>query len=131
LQAHFALDAVEERSRIGCRAARFGRNDPCLDALMLGELAAAELERLDRALHRRFGKPAGLAQPLPQSNDARKAIKHAKAVLSRLGDQETAIVGAQVERGVNGSALLARPAGFGLRCPPRPALGARMRLCVV
>src|SRR5690606_34262877 len=91
LQAHFALDAVEERSRIGCRAARVGRNDACLDALMLGELAAAELERLDRALHRRFGKPAGLAQPLPQSNDARKAIKHAKAILSRLGDQETAI----------------------------------------
>ena len=75
-----------------------------------------------RALDRRLRQPAGLAQAFAKPHDSGKGVDNAKmlarppfVVADRPGDQETTIVGAEIERGV--SRRTARKT--------RPALGGK------
>ena len=63
-------------------------------------LVAADPERVERARDRRVGQPARLGEPLAQTNDARKRVDDAKALRCRPGDEQPAIVCAQVQRGI-------------------------------
>ena len=92
--------------------AGFGGDQPGAGDLAIGELAGADLEGLDRAVHRRFAEPAGLADPLAQPDDAGKRVDDAEAALARHGDQQAAIVGAEVEGAVEERGLAP---GLGLR----------------
>ncbi len=65
-----------------------------------GEFQRANLEGVDRALDRGFGELAGSAQPLAEPDDAREGVDHMERMRSRMGDQQAAIIGAEIERGV-------------------------------
>src|SRR5262249_35195741 len=55
----------------------------------------------NRPLDRGVADAAGGRDALAEPDDAREGIDHAKAVARRTGDQEPAIVGAEVERGID------------------------------
>ena len=100
LEAGLALDAFEELDAIGGGAAGLGGDQPGLPDLAVAQLLAADLERLDGAVHGCLAEPAAGGQPLAQPDDARKGIDDAElAVAARHRDQQPAIVGAEIERG--------------------------------
>ena len=70
-------------------------------------LGAADVQRCDRALDGGLADPPGAAEPLAEAHDARKGVDDAQkigvaAARAALGpgDQQSAIVGAEVERGI-------------------------------
>jgi hypothetical protein len=67
---------------------------------VLAQLVSAEAEGFHGAIHGGIGKPAGGGEPLAQPDDAGKAIEHAKALLMRAGDEQAAIIGAEIKRRV-------------------------------
>ena len=76
-------------------------------------------------------QPPGLRQALAEPDDAGKAVEHAKAVLVRAGDQQAAVVGAEVERRIERPARPARrrSRASGSASPrSRQAAGDRVRL---
>ncbi len=62
------------------------------------------LERCNRAVDRRFTDGTGRRDPLAQPDDPRERIDHPKSVAGRTGDQQPAIIGAKVERGIDAAA---------------------------
>ena len=72
-------------------------------------LSRQMLKRGDGALDRRVADAAGRRDALAQPDDPRERIHHAEPVVGRAGDQQAAIIGAEVERGVDA----------GTRCQPR------------
>ena len=109
------LDAVEELLAVVGRAAGFGGDQPRAPDRAAGELVGADLQRLDGAVHGRLAEAAARRQPLAQPDDARERVDDAElAGPRRHGDQQPAIVGAEVERGED--RLLVR-----LRARPRTA----------
>ncbi|CDX24681.1 hypothetical protein MPL3356_410016 [Mesorhizobium plurifarium] len=103
LQPGLALDPVQELDTVGGRAAGLRRDQPGFPDLAVAQLLAADLQRLDRAVHGRLAEPAARRQPLAQPDDARESVDDPKlAVTARHRDQQPAIVGAEVERGKDG-----------------------------
>ena len=82
-------------------AAGFGRDQPQALGLLGLDLVAADAERGDGALDRGLADAAGRRDALAQPDDPRERIDHAEAVAGRTGDQQPAIIGAEVERGVD------------------------------
>src|SRR5690606_2468825 len=88
------------------------------------ELVGADLERLDRAVHGRVGQPTMRRKPLAQPDDARKGVDDAElAGPAGNGNEQPAIVGAEVERGIR--RLVARS-----RAPGWRALALARRTCL-
>src|SRR6185437_6935271 len=113
------LDAAEEGRAIAGAPARLGRNVPRLRHAAMGDLPGADLERLQRAQHRRLGEDAAGAQPLAEPHDAREGVDDAEATRRAAGDEQAAIVGAEVEGGI----YIRRPgpaAPCGTRSSPAP-----------
>ena len=100
VEVSLAFDAPKKNVAILGEAAGFGRDQPRANHGAMVELALADLQRFDRAIHRRVRQEAGLTDPLAQPNDPRKGIDDAEAALARRRDQETAIVGTEIERRV-------------------------------
>src|SRR6516164_9780761 len=98
-------------------------------------LIAADQECLDGTLDRSLADPTRRRDPLPQANDAGERINHPKAIGGGARDQEPAIVGAEVERGVGsidqcvarGAIVLVMRAvaAHAIRCPPGPTSPGR------
>ena len=93
-------------------------------------------ERLDRARDRRLADAAGRRHPLAEPDDAGERIDDAEAVAGRARDQQPAIVGAEIERGIGRAAVIAAALRAVVtriaigRPPPPPglaAVGARSR----
>ena len=63
-------------------------------------LVAANPQRLEGALDRRFAEPPGLRKPFAEAYDARERVDDAKPSRPSGGRPAAAIVGAQVQRGV-------------------------------
>src|SRR6202012_5816719 len=61
-------------------------------------LVAADLQRLDRATDRSLADAARGGDALAEPDDAREGVDHAKTAAGRPGDQQAAIVGAEIER---------------------------------
>ena len=99
--AGLAGDLVPETVGIVGRAAGFGRDQPQAARLAVADLVAADAERRNGAVDRGFADGTGRRDALAQPDDPRKRIDHAKAVAGGTGDQEPAIIGAKVERGVD------------------------------
>ena len=102
------------------------------------DLVAANAQGGDGALDRGVADAAGRRDALPEPDDPRERIDHAKAVAGRTGDQQAAIVGAEVQRGVDAgsgagecrplrAAAARRCAGLGRRL--RAAQGPREAAC--
>ena len=51
-------------------------------------------------------QPAGLRQPLAQPDDARESVDDGEAAVARAGDQQPAIVGAEVDRAIGVAVML-------------------------
>ena len=96
-------DPVDERRRRSRRCGRPGWRWRAPGRAAAADFVGADLQRRHGALHGRLGQPAGLAQALAQPDDARIGVDDAEAAARRRGDQQAAIVGAQVERGVEPS----------------------------
>ena len=62
----------------------------------------ANIERLQRARHGGLGKAAAAGQALTQADDARKSVNDPKSAIGgRSRDQKTAVIGAQIDCGIN------------------------------
>ena len=72
-------------------------------------LRRADLQRVVGARHRGLRQAPRLAHALAEADDAREGVDDAKAAPRRLGEQQAAVVGAEIERAVDAIALAARP----------------------
>ena len=114
------LRSRDRSPRAGCRSRRRPgpRKPSAFDAARQASVAISRsrlafldwilsrqmLERGDGAIDRGLADAAGRRDALPQPDDPRKRIDHAKSVAGRTGDQQAAVVGAEVERGVDAGA---------------------------
>ncbi len=110
----------EEFEPVARRPAGFGRDQPGASHAAVAHLGAAHPQRLDRAHDRGLAEEARARDALPQPDDARERVDHAKAVARGARHQQAAIVGAEIERGIGraGQILPTRTAS--------PAVAARM-----
>ena len=106
-------DAVAETLGIRGGAAGLGRDQPQPARPAVADLVAADRERGDRALDRGIADGTGRGDALAEPDDAREGIDHAEPVAGGTGDQEPAIVGAEVERRVDARSF---------HSPPQPTL---------
>ena len=83
------------------RAAGLGRDQPQPLGLPGMDLVAANAQRGNGAVDRGLADAAGRRDALAEPDDPRERIDHAKAVAGRTGDQQAAIVGAEVQRSVD------------------------------
>ena len=91
-------------------------------------LSRQMLKRGDGALDRGLADAAGRGDALAEPDDPREGIDHAKTVAGRTGDQQPAIVGAEIERGIDAGTLTgdAAPAPAAAAADPGgPSRGAK------
>ena len=101
LEAGLGHHALEEGLAICGLTAGFGRDQPHAADFAAPELAGADPQRLDGAVHRLVRQTAARGKPLAEADDARKGIDDAElARPGRLRDEQAAIVGAEIERGI-------------------------------
>src|SRR3546814_3640104 len=74
------------------------------------DLAGADLQRLDGARHGRARQFAAGGKPLAQAHDPREGVDDPEAVVRRAGDQQAAVVGAEVEGSIEATVRPARRA---------------------
>ena len=75
----------------------------------------AGLQGLQGPDHGGFGEPAAGLQPLAQATDPRIGLDHTEALGRWLGDQQAAVVGPEVDRGIGAVWPLGR-CGLGRSC---------------
>lgn len=85
---------------------------------MMGQLGVALPQGVESALHGRFIKPTGLAQPLPQPDDARKPVNYTIATLMGAHDEKTAIIGAKIQRRIKRRPAFCASRTLPAVCPP-------------
>src|SRR5690606_29609859 len=69
----------------------------------------ADLQRLDGTVHRRLAEPPGGGKSLTEAHDARKRVDDAELARPRRHrDEQSAIVGAEIERRVDRQVALSR-----------------------
>ena len=123
---------VHEAVGIRRRAAGFGRDQPQAFGLLGMDLVAANAQGGDGAVDRGVADAAGRRDPLPEPDDARERVDHAKAVAGRTGDQQAAIVGAKVQRRVDAGRRRRRMAPpRARRCATRCRIAATRRALAV
>src|SRR5262249_56054171 len=72
----------------------------------VGELGAGTRECCDGTVDRRIADAPGRRQTLAETDDARDRIDDTEAVADRARDEEPAIVGAEIERGIGRTGLM-------------------------
>ena len=102
-------DAGAEFGAVLGGAAGFGRDQPRAGDAAVLHLVAADGERVDGAVDRRLAQAAGSRNALAQPDDAGKRIDDAEAVAGRPRDQQPAIIGAEIERGIGRAAAIGAP----------------------
>ena len=112
--AGFAIDTRDEIGAVFGAAARFGRDRAREVHAAPHQLVRTDFERGDGAFNGRITDPPARAEPLTKAHDPRKSVDHGKAV-ARPGsrNQQAAIVGAQVQRGIGSAIGPARSARLG------------------
>ncbi len=128
LETDLRGDAGAEFSTVGRRTTCLGRNQPRPGNAAISHLVAADGERSDGTVDRRIADAAGGRDAFAQPDDAGERIDDTEAVVGRARDQEPAVVGAEVERGIGRSratvaalrAVVARMAVGRAPTPPGP-----------
>ena len=100
LKSHLLGDAGTEFGAVDRCATRLGGDQLRPRHATIAHLVAANGQRFDRTGDRGIADAAGCRYTLPQPDDAGEGVDHTKAVAGRARDQEPAIVGAEIERGV-------------------------------
>ena len=96
-EAGLVPDAGDEFLAVLGSAAGLGGDHAGAADVSFGKLAAAHLQRLDGARHRRLAQAAVGADPLAEAHDPRECVDDAEAMIARRGDEEAAVVGAEIE----------------------------------
>src|SRR5664279_4512182 len=110
--AGLGRDPIPKAVGVQCRAAGFGSDQPQALGLSGADFVAANAQCGDGAVDRGIADVTGRRDALAEPDDSRERIDHTKAFAGRSGDQEAAIVGAEVQRRIN--------AGSGRRWPDSP-----------
>src|SRR4051812_20672078 len=106
---------------IGRGAAGLGRDQPRAGDALVAHLIAADGKRRDCALDRSIADAAGRRDALAEPDNAREGIDDSETVAGGARDEKTAIIGAEIERGIGRAAPIAawgavKPSGR----PPTP-----------
>ncbi len=96
----FALHARDELVTVDRLAAGFRRDRAKPKAAIARKPAGADAQRLDGPAHGARRQAPARGQALAQAHDAREGFDDAKPATLRRRDQQPAIVGAEVERGI-------------------------------
>ncbi|PAV93120.1 hypothetical protein WR25_05087 [Diploscapter pachys] len=115
VDAGFRERARDEILPVARPPARFGRDRARERDVAALQLVGADAQRGDGAFDRGVAQPAGRGEAFAEAHDARKGVDDGEAIALRPGDQQPAIVGAEVER------------GKGLRIGPATALRSARR----
>ena len=97
--ARFGIGARDEVCAVAGAAAGFRCDGAGQRDVAALQFVGADLERGDGTVDRRVAQPPRSGQPLTQPHDAREGVHHREAVTLRAGDQQAAIVGAEIEGG--------------------------------
>ena len=92
-----AADPGQELGAVGGAAAGLGRNAARLLDPVPRHDPCAHPKRRDGPRHCPFAEPAARGQAFTEAHDPREAVDHLEAVGVRSGDQQTAVIGPQVE----------------------------------
>ena len=95
----FLTHPLDEFGAVLRPAARLGRDRAGQVDVAAPQLVGADLQRAQRAVHRRLAEPSGLGQPFAQPHHPAEGIDDDEVLTLGAGDQQPAIVGAQVDRG--------------------------------
>ena len=124
-QAGLAPRPLNEIAAVGGDAAGLGGDQPRAGYRAPAHLLGADLERFDGPAHGRVGQPARAQHAFAEADDAGERVDDEKAPARGLGDQQPAIIGAEIERAINERRRRPRrPRPCCLRLPPgghRPA----------
>ncbi len=101
LEAELVAHAFEELPAVLGDAAGFGGDEARTAHLGAAELGRTDFERIERARHGRLRQPPGLADAFAETDDAREGIDDAEAAPRGAGEQQAAVVGAEVEGAVD------------------------------
>ena len=132
LEADFFDDAGTEFFAVIGGTARLGRDQAGARDLATAHLVAADGERLDCAADGRLGNPARDRHPLPEADDAGECIDDPETVGGWPCHQQSAIVGAEIERAIGPvprrrrSAIATRETIRRAPTPPGPWLRRRI-----
>ena len=96
----FEPHPLDELLAVRRPAARLGRDRAGEMDIAAAELVGADLQRPQRAVHRRLVQPPGLGHALAQPDDPAEGIDDGEILARRPGDQQAAIVGAEIDRGI-------------------------------
>src|SRR5262249_13228385 len=125
LDAGLGGDTLAEMVGISGGAAGLGRDQPQPARLAEPDLVTADRQRRNRPFYRRLADGAGGGDALAEPDDAGEGIDHAEPVARGTGDQQPAIVGAEVQRSVDGG--LSRCRSQPGRASARPMAVAKPR----
>src|SRR5262249_20602691 len=106
LEANLIGDAGAEFGAVRRSATRLGRDQPRPRHAAVAHLVAANRECCDRTVDRRIADAPGRRKTLAEADDARERIDDTEAVADRARDEEPAIVGAEIERGIGRTGLM-------------------------
>ena len=122
---------LEELDAVFRGAAGFGGDQPRPRHPARRHLVAADPQRVERALDRRFAEPAGMGEALAEAHHAREGVDDAKSVRGRTRHQQAAIIRAQIQRGVRAArraAIPRRPPEARSAIPGARCIWAQLRL---
>ena len=97
-EAGHPLDAGEELDAVARAPAGLGRDAAQLAHVVAADDPGADPERRDRSRDRPLVEPAAAGDPLAEPHDAGEAVDHLERLATRLGHQQAAVVGAEIER---------------------------------
>ena len=100
-EAGLAPRALDELAAIGGDAAGFGGDQPRARHRAPAHLLGADLERFDGAAHGGFRQPARAQHAFAETDDAGEGVDDEKAAARGLGDEQPAIIGAEIESAIN------------------------------
>ena len=125
LEPELVLNAVDEGRAVGGEAAGLGRDHAGAGDAARLDLLLADMQRLEGAPDGALAQAVAVPEALAETDDAGEGVDDPEADMRRLGDQETAIVGAEVEGRIGRAAAAAGPPERPIAAiwPDRPAGG--------
>ena len=91
-------NAIAEGFTVLRGTAGLGGDEPGAHDAPRAHFVAADHERLDRPRDRRLADTARRGNPFAETNNTGERVDNAKSIRGRAGDQEAAVIGAEIER---------------------------------
>ena len=98
--AGFFAHTLDKTLPIGGAAAGFSGDRTREVHIAAAQFLRAHVERAECPVHRFIGEAARQREPFAQSHHATEGVDHGKVLAGRARDQQAAIIGAEVQRGI-------------------------------